>query len=63
MLKLQHQLMNIETKDTSNAYAERLQHAKHRFEFRQRFLHHNEALFEVVQAFVLEFISCDPSVS
>lgn len=55
--------MNIESENASNAYAERLEHAKHGFEFRQRFLNHDEALFEVVQAFVLEFIRCDPTVS
>ena len=55
--------MNIQTNEAPDAYPERLEHAKHGFQLRQRLLHHDEALFQVIEATVLEFIRRDPAIT
>ena len=55
--------MNIQSDKAPDGYPERLEHAKHRFHLRERFLHHDEALLEIVKTAVLKFIRLNPSVS
>ena len=55
--------MNIQSNKAPNAYPERLEHAQHGFQLRQRLLHHNEALFQVIEATVLELIGCNPTIT
>ena len=54
--------MNIQSDKAPDGYPERLEHAKHRFHLRERFLHHDEALLEIVKTAVLKFIRLNPSL-